>query len=281
MFDMDAPFNYFLNFVKELERNGQRLSVADYLYCVKTTTGQKPSILGYAIKHNRTAEIFHPHVWRGHINEMLELYSRVSAADKSKISIESTLSTLYDEEISKVFVIDGELTREKLCQTFNREAINSEFVQTVPASPLGLKRVWEDISKVRSILKGKQQSLSLEDLRQPSGPMNETGLQSAARYGAFREVLSMLDETGGRLSLCDLTLKTEGSKSVLEYLIDRGQLDCVFQAKLWSKPLDIAQLLNSVPLDKRKMAGDTDLLLARMNMDAVRPPRRSAPDPRP
>jgi hypothetical protein len=294
--DSQDAWRNFEALTKELARNGQRLSLADY----KRKIGSRNSIIEEALFREANGDsmakkIFVASLWKGRLADMIALYACVPPKQREKIEIGPVLRELVEADCMERLPIDSSLEKSHLLAPLNTEISrqlqdlykNDEGNKARYARPvvgLGLPTVWSQIDSVRAHLAAHGEKLMLDDLRTVSGTKNETCLQVAARAGRFADVMAMLDETGERLTLDDLKYECVGigaeSKTLLGILAEKNQLGLVFQSRLWiGRAGELAEAWKSLPAF-RQGGIEIQTLLAEANQASARQrsgDRRPAP----
>lgn len=261
MFEFSSAFDNMDHWLSELEAHGERMGKDDFLFAME---GRK-SILDYAVKHDKLPKIFRARVWNGQAAEMMEVYNRLEASDRAKVDINAVLSELKEAEYGALVRTDslGDLT----CVLNEHERGDEGFF---PVHPLGFEKVWKDMANIRATLAAQGERLTLDHLRQPAGRSGDTVLMLAARNGHFDQVMAIAAESRQTLTLDELTTAGPTGKSLLNVLVEKGDVAKVFSPEHWvGRGRDLVALWNAVPADKRADI-DFETLSGRVNVLTLR-----------
>lgn len=191
----------------------------------------RASIIQSAFDHNMQNRVFNKKVFDGRPDEMIRLYNSLSDHHKQLIDLDYVLEQMLEETSVDAVPVDSDLTVERLTDIIYTPP--ADMKSWKPVIGLGLKKTWDDITKIRGVLKNKGESLSMDDLRSASGLHGESCVLKAAQFDKFHEVLSIMRESGGQLTAEDLLSKQPGRESVLDVLLDKKQLDMLLKPDLW------------------------------------------------
>ena len=253
---------------EELARHGEQLEVEDFLFSI----GDRDTPLKKAVTHDSLGRIFNEAVWAGRPEKMLELYEAVPEDKRSSIKLREVLSGLMEASHAADIKIDDGLSIDFLTTPLEQKAMtDSKEASSYSYRPLGTKVVWDDIEKVRGLLKARDERISKEDLNLQCGYGQETCLSSAIRHGHLLEVLEILDENGEGLSLEDLTdSRYEGDESLLDIIGETYQLPILMDPSRWvGQAAGFSQLWSAVK-EGHKSQVDASGTIARINRMSVR-----------
>jgi hypothetical protein len=196
---------------------------------------------------------------------MMTLYERLEATDRAKIDINTVLSELKEAEYGDLVRTD---TLADLTTILNEHERDTEGF--FPVHPLGFEKVWKDMANIRATLAAQGESLTLGHLRQPAGRSGDSVLMLAARNGHFDQVMAIAAESRQTLTLDELTTAGPTGKSLLNVLVEKGQVAKVFTPEHWvGRGRELVTLWNAVPADKRADI-DFETLSGRVNVLTLR-----------
>ena len=261
MFEFSSAFDNMDGWLAELEAHGERLGKDDVLFAMD---GRK-SILDYAVKHDKLPKIFRARIWNGQAAEMMDVYNRLETADRAKVDINAVLSELKEAEYGDLVRTDtlGDLT----CVLNEHERGDEGFF---PVHPLGFEKVWKDMANIRATLAAQGERITLDHLRQPAGRSGDSVLMLAARNGHFDQVMAIAADSRQTLTLDELTTAGPTGKSLLNVLVEKGEVAKVFSPEQWvGRGRELVTLWNAVPTDKRADI-DFETLSGRVNVLTLR-----------
>jgi hypothetical protein len=270
MFEYAATFDNMDSWLPELEAHGERLTKED---CTATMI-DKRSILDFAAKHNKLDKLFRARVWKGHGAEMMELFNTLPETERAKVNINAVLSDLkeaeYGARVSTASLAD-------LTKVFNEhERGGAAFF---PVHALGFEKVWKDMDNVRAALAARGENLTLDHLRQPAGMSGESVMMFAARNRHFAQVMAIASDARQRVTLDELTAAGPLGKSILDVMVEKGDVAQLFVPEQWvGRGRELVELWNKVPVTARKDI-DFETIAGRVNVMTLR--ERVAGVPRP
>ena len=275
MLDTREAWDNFEKLVTELDSHGERLEMRHFLQ----KNHECKSALEEALIVNQARKIFTAKVWRGRMPEMLALYEHIPMEKRKDVPLDDVLKELEEDIFgSKIDIAPG-LAKGALTALMN-DAAQPDTAGLSAVRGIGLKKIWENISDVRRLLRDAGEALTIDDLRLTSGHQAESAMLTAARHGKFAEVIAMLGERNDEFAVEDLAARGKAGKSIIEILAEKKQLDLVCRAEFWAhRPQDFQKLWKAVPEKSRDQINYQDLL-SRMNLISLRA-RFSAGGPQP
>ena len=136
-----------------------------------------------------------------------------------------------------------------------------------------LKELESNISnfeKIQSIMDKQGTPIVIDDLYGEVGEAGETALMKAIKFGCFYDVLTTVNPDKGIYIKADELLKTNCfEKSALDYIIENGHLDELFDVRLWrGNPDGMRDMWQKVPdCIEKKMVRDFGYRMARVNRE--------------
>jgi hypothetical protein len=233
--------------VKSLRSHGENLEVADYTRRVTFA----PSILMRAGEQKSLNKIFNPAHWVDRLSEMDKLWSHVLDGWKTPPMTTSDFDNAYAEAESLTYLKHFQAMKvtgkadllQPLGDTSTGKAVY----------PLGLKAVWEKFDSLQDFLVKNDEPVTIADLRLPSGPIGNTCLLSAAKFGHFDKVANIAKRSGEALTLEDFLSKDRNGNTLIGILAEKNQLALVFTPQLWvGKIGDMRTLWSHVSIAQRK-----------------------------
>jgi hypothetical protein len=255
--DVNDGWTHFGKLWDELAKHGERLEVEDFLFhCAKRDSILKDAEdLGDGLK-----ELFKPRLWYGRTADVVKLYGMLSSdSARAKVPIDSILDDLANHEYGQQLDC-GKITELKhLTDPVN--ASESGKPNFHPIRPLALKAVWNQIACIQKSLVEHGQPVTLDHLRERSGLRDETCLIHAARYGSFDKVMDIMRETGGKLTVEELTTKDKDGKNIIVYLVQNNQVDQILQPRDWlGRGPELARLWPQIPEKSRDKINFQELI---------------------
>src|SRR5690606_6515972 len=111
---------------------------------------------------------------------------------------------------------------------------------------------WENLETVQQKLANMGAKLTVSDLRQPSGQMEDSCLMGAVKFGRFAEVVEISRRSGEAVQLDDFLARDRHGNTMLNILAERNELDVVFAPELWvGRVGDMKQLWTHVRINDR------------------------------
>jgi len=248
MFDgRPNAWSKFEQVLKIMEAHGERLEVGDYLRKVSSTQ----CLLERAAEQKSLNKVFAPTQWTDRLPDMLTLWSNVLDAWKA--------APMTTQDFDKAYAEAEGLTYAKrfLASDLNGKAdlltpLNAGLNEK-PVLPLGLKVLWDNFGAVQEHLTEKGESLTLADLRTPSGQMGDSCLISAAKFGYFDRVLDIAKQSGQQLTMNDFLSKDGHGTTLISILAEKRQLSQVFTVNNWTGHIgDMRKLWSHVSASQRK-----------------------------
>jgi hypothetical protein len=240
--DSTTGWKHFGELWDELAKNGERLEVGDFQF----HRARRDSILKDAQECDGLHELFKPRLWYGRAKDVVKLYSQLTEESRRKVQIDGILDELANHDYGSRFDCGKITDRADLTRPVNEE--DNAKADFHPIRPLALKTVWNNIACVQGALHSHGQSITLDDLRLTSGLRDESCLVHAARYGSFDKIMDIVRETGGKLTVEELTAKDKDGKNIIDYLVKNNQLSHLLQPRDWlGRGQDLAQLWPAIP----------------------------------
>jgi hypothetical protein len=170
----------------------------------------------------------------------------LSDTSRAKVPLDGVLDEIANHDYGSRFDCDQITGRADLTTPVNNEDSGSPDFH--PIRPLALKTIWNHIACVQNALHAIGQSITIEDLRQTSGLRNESCLLHAARYGSFDKIMDIVRETGGKLTVEELTAKDKDGKSIVDYHVKNDQLKHLLEPRdRLGRGQDLARLWPAIP----------------------------------
>jgi len=228
MFDRKDTFTRFEAIVKILNQHGERLEVKDYTRQLANV----PSLLERAAEQNALNKVFAPAQWVDRLPDMLELWSNVRDGWKRPPMTPQDFDNAFAEAegltYAKRFMAMNVTGKADLLTPIN------ENPEAKPVLPLGLKVFWDNVDAVQAHLKERGESLTVTDLRQPSGQTGDSCLISAAKFGHFDKVIEIAKQSGDPVTMKDFLSKDSHGNTLIGILADKRQLSQVFTVDAWT-----------------------------------------------
>lgn len=265
IFEYEDTFKNMDSWLTILENNGERLGRDDFMFKV----GNQRTPLDHAVRHGQLPAVFRTRIWKGHADEMMELFNTLPEVERRKVEINKVLGELKEAEYGDRIVTDGTVTLDHLVAVLNEEErdSNPNFFEI---RALSFARVWKEMGDIRKTLAARGEKLTLDHLRQPTGMAGDTVLTLAARGGYFNHVMDIVTDGNDRLTLEDLTTPGAMGKTALDILVEREELATLFRPEAWvGRGQDLMTLWEKVPAEKQKTV-DFEALYGRVNMLTLR-----------
>lgn len=272
--DGDTPFyatNIFQDrkFEKLLTMMRQHHNEVPDLSFFLFNRGGRATVLQNVIKNDALDQVFTVDVWKGRAQEMMEVYSHVPQGKREKMPLTKIADVLHeiysDDALEKL----NDITVEDL--TFPVDVIKFEMatgdVKDYPVILLGFDGIWGRIDDVRQSLEQKGEKLGAEHLAMKTGIPQRSAFMAAIESGYFEQALDILVSDTGLSA--DLLLDTnESGKTALEMIIDKGQVEKLFDKELWvGKAQDFVRVYQALPDNQKERMGashsDVNLLTLR------------------
>lgn len=217
---------------KRMQGRGEQFEVADFI----RQTGYGSNMLTRAYERNALQHVFAADHWVDRLPEMTSLWSKVLSGWKT--------GSFTVREFDKSYAEAESLTYGKLVD-FNRFESKGALLRPLnpdaaaagtekPVLPIGLKSFWDNIDTVQQKVANMGARLTLADLRQNSGELEESCLISAVKFGRFNELQDIARKAGEKISLDDFLSKDRHGNPLLNILAERGELNQVFQPEIWA-----------------------------------------------
>lgn len=251
LLDYSGKWDKFEVLWAELSANGEQMKPEHFLFHI----GAKRSPLQVAIDSGHAGKIFNADIWVGRMDQMMELYKQakevLSPKDLKKIPIETAIKDITEREFADSMQIDKSLEKDFLVTGFHAPLTGKDG-KPFTTTPLALQKTWENMGEIRSILQGKKQSLTLDELRQPTGANQENALFYAARFGCFDQVIAIAQINGEHITAADLVTKGPEDESLFDILEEQEMQHLILDPTLWvGKEDDLAELFDSLPKDRK------------------------------
>lgn len=270
MFEFINCFDNFDKWLPDLEAHGERLTKEDFLF----TLNEKHSALDYAVKHGKLDKVFRARIWAGHADEMVSLFETLPQLERNKVNIGAVLAELKEVEYGDRVTTDSLAALTAVMNEHERDAENF-----TPVQALGFARVWNDMAAVREGLAARGERLTLNDVRTATGVSGEPVLLMAARGGHIEQVMAIAADSRDVLTLADLTTDGPQGKTLLDILVDKGQVAAVLKPEHWvGRGRDLMTVWDKVPaaqkanIDFASIHGRVNMLTLRQRAQAPRPP---------
>jgi hypothetical protein len=237
-----------------LKDMGEPLELADF----SRPRAGKGSLLDRAVEMNDLSLVFAASIWADRLDEMDKLWARVPREHRHKVDFDHLRREAATRAFENAVPIDRGLTKIRLLTPFTGiRTPAGEAPAAAPAvMPLSLSVTWSRFREIQSILRAKNQALTLNDLRGTDPADGASFLAIGARLGHFEAVLAEID-CAGQLTAADLTAKSAKGRSLLDELAQRRQLALVFKPENWQgRVRDLAAAAAAVPQEHR---GQVDL----------------------
>lgn len=241
--DNSSGWKHFVELWDELAKNGERLEVEDFLF----HCADRKSLLKYVESDSDGLKaLFTPRLWTGRMDDAIRLYNLLPESARAKVSIDDVVNEIVERDYNARLEQGQVGSRKDIIEPINNADSNKPGFH--PVRPLSLKSVWDRIAHVQGLLRQKDESITLDDLRQKSGVNEETCLVFAARYGAFDKVMDIVHASGERLSVDELTQKDKAGKSIVDYLLEHDQLAQILSPDDWlGRGPELARLWQALP----------------------------------
>jgi hypothetical protein len=227
MFDRKDTFVRFDAILKILNEHGERLEVKDYTRQLANV----PSLLERAHEQNALNKVFSPAQWVDRLPDMLELWSNVREGWKRPPMTPQDFDNAYAEAegltYAKRFRAMSVTGKADLLTPIN------ENPEAKPVLPLGLKVFWDNVDAVQAHLKENGESLTVTDLRTPSGQTGDSCLIAAAKFGCFDKVIEIAKRSGDPVTMADFMSKDSHGNTLISILAEKRQLSQVFTVDAW------------------------------------------------
>ncbi|GEM_PF-1743245 len=235
----------------EWEKNGE-IPDAEFFQFKRAS---RASIIERAFIHGMEKKVFNARVFAGRPEEMMKLYDSLKEEHRKKVDIKAVLSEIVEKECAERIMIDRDLSLESL--TAPLYVFDAGDKGGVPVIALALKKTWDHMEEIQSILRHKGEAVKLSHLRQSCAIGGDTGLLRAARFGCFEKVLAVAAQSGERIELNDLLVMNEQGRNVLTILAESGQVNLLLQPELWvRRAADLAIIWDNLPLAMKNLRKD-------------------------
>lgn len=250
VFYHQGAWDRYNDVVKNMQKHGEQMEPADFIRQV----GYVPNVLARASERKALNHVFNPDHWVDRLPDMMEVWSYVREGWKAASLPPKDFDSAYAEAESKTYgkLIDfGRFeAKTELLRPLNVDAVDSGAEKQV--LPLGLKSFWDEIDTVRQKLANMGEKLSIADLRQKSGQLEDSCLMGAVKFGRFADVVEMASKNGEAVALDDFLTKDRHGNTMLNILAERNELDTVFAPELWAgRVADMKQLWTHVRINDR------------------------------
>jgi len=232
VFYHQGAWDRFNDISKRMQSRGEQFETADFI----RQMGYSANVLTRAYERGGLQHVFAPQHWVDRLPEMTELWSRVLPGWKTGTMTVQAFDKSYAEAESLTYgkLVDYERfeSKQALLRPLNPDAVQSGAEK--PVLPIGLKAFWDNIDTVQQKLANMGARLSLSDLRQKSGEMEDTCLITAIKFGHFEAVQSIARKAGEKIGVDDFLSKDRHGNTMLNILAERGELHQVFQPENWA-----------------------------------------------
>lgn len=210
-----------------LAAHGEQLDVVDFIRPI----GFANTIIARAAEHHALDKVFAPELWAGRLVDMLSLWSHVLDAWKIESMTRQAFDLAYADAENRTYapVIDFAALHGK--QDLLRPLNDGE---AQPVLGLGLRSFWAQSATLLPQLAKQGEPVTMSDLRRTSGYMNHSCLISAAKFGHFRQVVSIAAAGNDPLLLSDFTTRDSHNETLLSILASRKELPLVFAPEIWA-----------------------------------------------
>jgi hypothetical protein len=217
---------------KRMQSRGEQFEVSDFI----RQMGYGPNMLTRAYERNALQHVFAAQHWVDRLPEMTGLWSKVLSGWKTGSFTVREFDKSYAEAESMTYGKLVDFTRfeskQELLRPLNPDAAASGAEK--PVLPIGLKSFWDNIETVQQKLSNMNARLTLADLRQTSGELEDSCLISAVKFGRFNDVQDIARKAGDKVGVNDFLSKDRHGNTVLNLLAERGELNQVFHPDTWA-----------------------------------------------
>ena len=217
---------------KRMAARGEKFETSDFI----RQMGYSANMLTRGYERGGLQHVFAPQHWVDRLPEMIDLWSRVLPGWKTGALTVQAFDKSYAEAESLTY---GKLVdfarfdnKQELLRPLNPDAVASGAEK--PVLPIGLKAFWDNIETVQQKLSNMGTRLSLADLRQKSGEMEDSCLITAVKFGRLNDVQAIARKAGEKIGLDDFMSKDRHGNTMLNILAERGELNQVFQPDIWA-----------------------------------------------
>lgn len=256
-------WDQFEKLVQILKNNGDKLSLEDF---ERTRAGNK-SLFESAIQNARVTEIFKPSVWKGRIGDMFSLYYRLHDDKKEAVDIQSLVTDLEDYEFSHLVDVENGMDAAALT-TAHRVKTSIPIKPAFNIYPLGLQKTWHNIWSLDTNRQNSLPDIGIEDLRKVHGPLDQTCLHAATRFGFIEVAIDMLKERNEWFAPDDITVRKNDQPSVLDILVKQDKVGLIMDPKHYVGTKErrdhMIKLWQALP-DSHKKEYDIDNMLTQLN----------------
>ncbi len=251
VFYQQGAWDRYNDVVKNMAAHGEQFEPADFIRQV----GLVSNVLARAAERKALDKVFNPDHWVDRLPEMMEVWSYVREGWKAASLPPKDFDNAYAEAESKTYgkLIDFARFESKaeLLRPLNVDAVESGAEKAV--LPLGLKSFWESFDTVQQKLANMQDKITMSDLRQKSGQMEDTCLMGAVKFGRFSAVVDLARKAGQNVTLDDFLAKDRHGNTMLNILAERNELEAVFAPENWAGRVnDMKQLWTHVRISDRQ-----------------------------
>ena len=217
---------------KRLAAHGEQFETSDFI----RQTGYSANMLTRAYERNGLQHVFAPQHWVDRLPEMTDLWSRVLPGWKTGSITVRDFDASYAAAESLTYGKLVDFTRfeskQELVRPLNPDAAQSGAEK--PVLPIGLKAFWDNIGTVQQKLANMNAKLTLTDLRQQSGELEDSCMIAAVKFGRFADVQEIARKSGDKITVNDFLAKDRHGNSMLDILSERKELGLVFQPENWA-----------------------------------------------
>lgn len=269
LFHHAAAWNSYDKIMDALKQSGESFGVKELTF----KRGRKPSVIERAVQHNALDKVFTPKYWVGREEEMVNLWDKLLPAQKNlKGKSFDGLVADVEDMTYKSFVASihaDNVTKDMLLKPI---VANDNDKNDSKVIPLGLRSMWQHMEVLRDGLKKRGEDLTVADLRQKTGVLENTVLMVAAESGNFDSVLNIVSGNSkeDNLQVQDFLDKNKNGTCLLDILIEKKQLDKVLAPEIWAGRLQEMHIIwNNVPERHRKQV-DFSKIVSKVNRATIR-----------
>lgn len=274
MFAHAVTWEYYDHLVRDMAKNDEQFEVNDFL----VRNGNSLNILSRASENNALPKIFTADHWVNRLDDMLELWENVLDAMKSQMDdqdFDRAFAEAEDKTYSQQVALEALQTKSDVMQPIGDSAQKGKAVL-----PLGLRSFWRQADEILGRLETEGQKLSMDDLRQKSGQMENSCMVVAIKAGRFDKVLDISRQSKEGITLDDFLSCDRHGNKVVDILAERGELEQALKPDIWAgRVSDLQVLLKNVDGETR-MQINVDKVLSAAKVASTRKMARNLPRPK-